>query len=157
MRHPRAGGLTAPANLFAAFVGLLALAGCESPRDLQPDPVLQDSLGLAPADRTHVVRLVHTQGGEAAIPDSVEVREGDWLDFRSDDAYPRTVTFVLDSMSQDRRAFLEGQGTTASPPLLDGGVHWVVPFEGAPEGRYPFAVSGSGRTRSGFVVVFPRR
>lgn len=155
VRHPLARGLTARARRLAALASLLVPGGCEPSLDLQPDSILQDSLGLGPADRTHVVRLIHAQGGEAALPDSVVLREGDWLDFRSGDAWPRTVAFHLDSLPGELRAYLETRGAAASPPLLGAGVHWVLRFDGAPTGRYPFAVSGSGRTRSGVVVVVP--
>lgn len=148
--------MRAGAAFFLCAVAALGAAGCEAPPELQPDPLLQDSLGLTSRDRVHVVRMLQREGREAADPDSVVVRPGDWVDFVGGDGHPRIIEFELERVDEAPRDFLEGNGVRASPPLLGRDVHWAVPFAGAPPGRYPFRIEGSGETGHGVVVVAGR-
>lgn len=141
---------------FLPAVLALALAGCEAPPELQPGPLLQDSLGLTTRDRVHVIRMTHRDGREVAEPDSVVVRPGDWVDFVGADGHPRWVEFAAGSMDEAPRDFLSGNGMESSPPLLGRGVHWAVPFLVAPAGRYPFRIEGGGEAGAGVVVVAER-
>lgn len=156
MRRGGVPGLRAGAGCLFAAVLALGPAGCDAPPELQPDPLLQDSLGLTLRDRVHVVRIVHRDGREAAEPDSVEVRPGDWVDFVGGDGHLRIVSFETGGLEDAPRDFLAGNGVESSPPLLGLGVHWAVPLTGAPPGRYPFRIEGSGGEGRGVVVVAGR-
>jgi len=118
--------------------------------------VLRAELGLSDADRVHRMSL---RGGRAEVvePNSVELAEGDWLEFVSADWRIHAVRFEVDSLEAPARAFLEGSDQVASPPLVELDQRFVVSFGGAPEGRYPFLVEGNGTTVRGVVVVGPRR
>lgn len=157
MRHPGAGGLRGGrAHAFLALAVLLGAACEQPPQGPPPDPLLVDSLGLAPGDRVHVVRLTHTRGSERAEPDSLLIQVGDWVDFLGADGHMRTVRFITDGLAEGPRDYLAGNGVEGSPPLLGLGVHWAVPFAGAPPGRYPYSLSGSGEPGEGVIVVAPR-
>lgn len=160
VRRPGGRGLrpASPTLAILAALALFLVPGCtDAPGELQPPTILQDSLGLTVQDRVHVVRLEHAAGAERAVPDSLAIRPGDWVDFVGGDGRVRMVSFLRDSMRTAPRDFLQGSGVTDSPPLLGVDVHWAVPFEGAPAGRYPFVVTGSGGDGRGVVVVEPRR
>lgn len=157
MRH-RSRDLT-PLPALVAGAALLLGAGCrgtEPDPALRPDSVLRAELGLSDADRVHRMSL---RGGRAEVvePNSVELAEGDWLEFVSADWRIHAVRFEVDSLEAPARAFLEGSDQVASPPLVELGQRFVVSFGGAPEGRYPFLVEGNGTTVRGVVVVGPRR
>ncbi|UCC23861.1 MAG: hypothetical protein JSU98_08965 [Gemmatimonadales bacterium] len=130
---------------------------CEPVPESFPDALLQDSLGLEPGDRVHTVTVRHDRGLEVAEPDSVLVYPGDWVDFVTEDAYPRVVRFHADSLSHEAREFLQEIRMMESPPLVRPGVHWVLHAESAPPGRYTYQVDGSGASGRGVVVVVPAR
>ncbi len=120
------------------------------------DPVLLDAVdGLEPVDRVHSFSLSFGSSGDVVEPDSLTIEIGDWVDFRTDDGSPRLVTFFPDSTSSSGRDFLDGQGLRVSPPLVAEGSHWVISFQGAPAGRYPFSVEGARATARGVVTVAP--
>jgi hypothetical protein len=152
------GGLIPGPILRILTSALTALVvACEAAPEFPPDVVLQDSLGLTPEDHVHVVAVLHLHGEEATDPDSILVRPGDWVDFRTRDAHPRVVRFPADSLSGDRLEFLRARGILESPPMVRPGVHWVLPTDSAPPGRYPYRVDGSGASGWGVVVVVPDR
>lgn len=156
LRH-RGRRLTLGAPLLGAL--LIAGAGCDpgsGDASLRPDSLLRAELGLGDADRVHRVVLLWREA-EAAEPDSVEVREGDWVEFVAGDWRVHELRFELDGPGGDRRAFLEASDQMASPPLVQRDQRFVVSFSGAPEGRYPFLAEGSGAAVRGVVVVVPRR
>lgn len=157
MRRPGPRGLSPSPVLSRLILVMTALAGCEAPPDLPPEQILQDSLGLTLQDRVQVVEVRHARGGEIADPDSVALRPGEWVDFRTGDAHPRVVSFLLDSLPPEARDLLQRRGVTVSPPLAAASVHWPVPFDSAPPGRYPYRVEGSGEPGAGVVVVLPPR
>jgi hypothetical protein len=132
---------------------LLALVGCDAPAHLQPGPVLRDSLGLTSRDRVHTITLTERAGRSYIAPASVEVRVGDWIDMRSGDGFVRTVRFELDSLAAEARAWVGAEGIEASPPLLARGARWVLLFDEAPTGRYPFRVEGPAEPARGVLVV----
>lgn len=118
------------------------------------DPAILAAVpGLEPGDRVHVLSVGFGASGEVLDPDSVVIEPGDWVDFRTEDGSPRTVTFFPDSDPSPNRAFLEDRGLRASPPLVAPGSHWVVSFEGAPPGAYPFRVEGGRDEARGVVRV----
>lgn len=144
---------------FAAAVLVLGIGACSERRPdpaLLPDSVLRAELGLGDADRVHRIRL---RGGEREeiSPPSVEVEEGDWVEFVTVDWRVHQVRFEPDSLSGEARAFLEATDQLDSPPLVDRDARFVLSFSGAPEGRYPFVSEGNGAAAGGVVVVLPRR
>lgn len=118
------------------------------------DPLVWDSIpGLQEGDRVHVLSLRFGAAAEVVEPDSILVEAGDWVDFEMGDGSPRLVAFALDSMSSESRRFLETAGARSSPPLVAAGSHWVVSFQEAPPGRYPFLVQGAGAAARGVIFV----
>lgn len=129
------------------------LAACEArDADLVPDHVLRSELGLTPDDRVHTVRI-STGAGERADPHSLSVARGDYVQFVTVDRLVHEVAFALDSVSGPARAFLERTGQSSSPPLLELDARYVVSFVAAPEGRYPYVLSGNRAPGHGEIVV----
>ncbi len=135
-------------------VALAAASGACEPRDpeLVPDEVLQSQLGLTPDDRVHTVRI-STGEAERADPAFLSVRPGDYVQFISADRLVHEVAFRLDSLKAPARAFLARTGQGASPPLLELDARFVVSFDGAPPGRYPYALEGNRGPGEGAIVV----
>ena len=126
--------------------------GQVEPRN-RPDSVLRDSLGLTDADRVYRVALGVESGTFTVEPSRLVVPRGVWVEFVTSDGWPRTVAFELDSLPGAAAELLRSTGQDASPPLLDPGSRFLVSFAGAPPGRYPYQVEGSGRAVRGVVVV----
>jgi plastocyanin len=120
--------------------------------DLVPDELLQAELGLTVDDRVHTVALA---GGSAEQiePASVTITPGAFVQFVSTDWFVHEVRFEADSLDAGARAFMEGSDQMASPPLIHRDSRFVVSFDGAPAGRYPFLVEGNGRPGRGVVVL----
>jgi hypothetical protein len=133
------------------------LIGCEGPApepEALVDPIVWDSIqGLQEGDRVHVLDVHFGSDGEVVEPDSLLVEAGDWVDFRSSDGSPRLISFVLDSMAPGNRGFLQEIGARSSPPLVADGSHWVVSFQQAPPGVYPFIVEGARAPARGVIHV----
>ena len=157
MRH--AGGDPGLSSRSRPVLGLLLLlalgSACkrESGPDLRPDQLLRDSLGLSDDDRVHRVRLAGAGNRETVEPDSVLVRPGDWVEFATADRRVHAITFVLDSLPAGGADFMRTMAQEASPPLVEQQARFVVSFEGAPVGRYPFVVAGNGQEARGAVFV----
>jgi plastocyanin len=115
--------------------------------------VLRDSLGLGEEDRVHRIRLSSPDNRETVEPGSVEVRPGDWVEFRTADRRVHAVSFVLDSLPPAAVEFLRSSSQESSPPLVEPEARFLVSFEGAPVGRYPFVVAGNGAEARGSIVV----
>lgn len=127
--------------------------GCDTPDPRYlPDDYLRRELGLGDDDRVHTVRLT---GGpiESADPQLDSVPSGAWVQFVSDDWLVHEVAFAPDSLSAAAHDFLERSGQLASPPLLQRGARFVVSFEGAPPGRYPYVLQGNTTAGAGLIVV----
>jgi len=139
------------------FALLLAMLGCAVSEDvpdplLQPDEVLRGELGLASSDRVHRVVLAGS-GGESAEPALVSVAPEWYVEFVTADWLVHEVIFEVDSLTPAQRLFLEGTDQVASPPLAHRDSRYVLAFEGAPPGRYPYRLEGNGRPGSGAIVV----
>lgn len=146
MRSTRSGGLL----LALLLVGF----SCDGPNPHPPDALLRDSLGLTLDDRVHRVGIERVNGSERITPRRVRIRPGDHVSFETRDRYVHTVSFVLDSLSADQRAWLRSTDQDRSPPLLRLDARFVVRFGGdAPPGSYPFLVEGNGRPGRGAVVL----
>jgi hypothetical protein len=138
--------------VFLAACG--ALAGCEQERNLRPpDQVLQDSLGLTDQDRVHRIVLRVQNQAESLEPSELSIEPGAYLEFLTQDRYVRVVSFVLDELAPEQASFLRSTGQDRSPPLVELDSRFLVSFEGAPPGRYPFVVEGSGAPARGVVSV----
>lgn len=94
-------------------------------------------------------------GGEAEVAEPAldSIVPGAWVQFRSGDWRVHEVVFELDSLSAGARAFLVESGQSASPPLLQLDARFLVSFEGAPPGRYPYRLEGNTRPGGGAIVV----
>lgn len=143
------------APLAAAGLAILfcLAAGCADEEGPPPDPMLQDSLGLAAGDRVVRVRIAARDGAETVEPSQVELAPGWYLEFFTRDRRLHTVAFLLDSMSLAQAEFLRSTGQDRSPPLIELDSRFVVSFDGAPPGRYPFLVEGNGEAAHGAAVV----
>jgi hypothetical protein len=151
----RRGFRTRAAVLIAALLLPLGACGEEAGNPHPPDALLQDSLGLSGDDRVHRLVLGTRGGADFVEPLEVAVEPGAYVEFFSEDRRVRTVAFLLDSLSADQAEFLRAGGQDRSPPLLELESRFLVTFEDAPLGRYPFVVEGNERPIYGTVVVGP--
>lgn len=144
-------------GLTAVSLLSVVLASCGKgevpPPQNPPDALLRDSLQLGDDDRVFRISLSSENGDNRADPTTIQVPMGAWVEFVSVDGWPRTVAFVLDSLSSPAAELLRSSGQDASPPLLDAGDRFVVTFTGAPAGRYPFRIEGSAGPVEGAVVI----
>ena len=135
---------------------LSAFTACREEPDarLQPDAVLLGELGLSVDDRVHSIRVA---GGEVerADPELLSVEPGTYVEFVTTDWLVHEVIFEVDSLSVEQRAFLERTDQAASPPLIERDSRYVLVFQGAPAGRYPYRLEGNGRAGRGAIVVAP--
>lgn len=150
-RNRRRGAM--PRVLVPLGACLLLVVSCQEPNERPPDPLLRDSLGLGPDDQVWRVELGSRDNREHVEPSVVTVPPGSWVEFVTTDTRLHTILFALDSLPAPSADFLLGTGQTASPPLVEQGARFVMSFEGAPPGRYPFLVEGNGVTAAGAVVV----
>ncbi len=132
---------------------LLALPGCIPEPPPPSDPELRAELGIP--DEVPIHRFDLSGAGDATrvVPPLHEIREGDVVQFVVVDHRVHLLRFDLAALPPGGREFLEGTRQDAFPPLVDRGSRIVLTFEGAPEGRYPFTVEGSGPPVRGEVVV----
>jgi len=63
------------------------------------------------------------------------------------------VIFEADSVDTEQWSFLERTDQTASPPLIERDTRYVLTFEGAPPGRYPYLLEGNGASGRGVIIV----
>lgn len=110
-------------------------------------------LGLAEDAELHRVTLGGRGAEEHAVPSRLDVRPGDAVEFHTVDHRVHTVEFPVDSLSAEHRAFLEESRQRASPPLVRRGTRFLVLWEGAPPGRYPFVSRGHGGAAWGVIRV----
>lgn len=138
----------------AAPLALAVLVtGCKAPPELRPEQVLRDSLGLTDRDRVHALALRTEDGTEVPDRDVVLVRVGDHVSFRTEDRQARAIRFERDSLAPDALAWGEGAGLFAAPLLARPEMRWVVDFDDAPPGRYPYIVLGGADAGRGAIEV----
>lgn len=141
--------------LVASAFALLLAGGCKGrDRRFRPDATLRTTLGLTDRDEVHRVTLVGADT-ERVRPPVVEVPNGAWVEFVTGDWRVHEVHFELDSLDAAARAFLQGTDQVSSPPLVDRDSRFVIHFDKAPPGRYPFVAEGNGAPGHGVVVVRP--
>ena len=129
------------------------LSGCDLPDpSLQPDETLRAELGLTSTDQVHRVTLT---GGpvERAEPAAVSIEPGAHVEFVTADWLIHEVIFEVDSIGRAGQDFLRSTDQMASPPLIDRDTRYVLTFEAAPPGRYPYRLEGNGESGSGVIIV----
>jgi hypothetical protein len=138
-------------------VGALVPGACREPEPVgsELDPLLRDSLPDATGVPVRVVEIGFGPGGEEIAPDSVEVQPGERVDFHTLDGSPRVARFRVVGLDEDQYRFLTQGSGLSSPPLVAANTHWVVDFDRAPPGRYPFEVEGPRGTVGGVLWVGP--
>ena len=102
----------------------------------------------------HRVRL-SGDGAERADPALVSIEPGAFVEFITTDWFLHEVVFEADSLGAEQGAFMERTHQVASPPLIERDSRFVLSFEGAPSGRYPYRLEGNGRAGRGVIVVAP--
>lgn len=133
----------------------LGFSACQPPEVEPTDPELREKLGL-PADvAIHRVN-VGGRGEEVRFaPGRVQAAPGELVQFLVTDRRLHVIRFVEDALDDEQVAFLRETGQLRSAPLVDPGARFVVTFEDAPPGEYPFESRGHGGRGRGLVVVNP--
>lgn len=131
----------------------MVACGAEVEEALQPDQLLRDSLGLTEDDRVYRVSIDAVDNQERVQPGETRVLPDSWVQFMTADGRVHTVAFELDSLAPAAAAFLRDRGQERSPPLVERETRFLVNFQDAPAGRYPFVVEGNGAATRGAVVV----
>lgn len=129
-----------------------------SPEVLQEqreEQALRELLSLGASVPLHGVVLGDGSGGDEPHPTLTEVDSESVVHFLSQDHRARWIRFVPDSLSPVALAFLEERGQLTSPPLVAPGSRFVVTFQGAPPGLYPYEVESHGVSVRGAVRVLP--
>jgi plastocyanin len=160
---PKGHGTTGrPPNGCPVVVSTLALAivivaaACEAPAIGNAAEELELDSGTIRLDPGVTVAdvLLRSTDPNAIEPDTVRIRTGDVVRFTAGDARVHAVAFERDRLAPAAVAFLERTGQLRSPPLLSTGARWIVSFEGAPPGTYPFVDTSRGA--GGVIVVVQR-
>ena len=111
-------------------------------------------LGIEERQVIHQVTLSGRGAFEQVSPSVIEARVGDIVQFVSGDRRIHTISFYPTSRAQEE--FLDASGQRSSPPLIDIGSRFVVSFEAAPPGEYPFGSAGHGDSAAGRIILSPR-
>ncbi len=155
--HPMRGNVRRGVKTVHLAIGLIciAFAACEPevPVELRPDGVLRASLGLTDRDVVHTVQVRARGVAEIAEPSELPIEEGAWVSFQGGDTRGHVVRFDTLALSAAALSWVGQTDQAESPPLLTPASRWVVSFEGAPVGMYPFAVEGSGELGFGRIEV----
>lgn len=142
-------------RLLTLVIVALAPAGCgrDAPPEFQPDAALREALGLDSRDWVHSIDLRVRGSAEVATPARIRIQPGHWVDFRGGDARGHVVHFDTTTLADEARRWLRTTDQVEGPPLLSPASRWVVSFDEAPAGVYPFTVEGSGQTGTGVIQV----
>lgn len=100
--------------------------------------------------------LVRSAATASAVfePDTVTIRQGDVVRFITADRHPHAISFDPAGLAPATAAFLRQTDQLRSPPLIAEGASWIVSFQGAPPGVYPFVDLSQDR-RGAIVVILP--
>ncbi len=134
-------------------VSTLLTTGCEREPVSRVDPRLVEALGLRGDEVVHTISLGGRGAEEHIVPPALEIEAGEIVEFVTVDRRIHTVRFVEDSLPPQAVEFLRTTRQSASPPLLRMGSRYVITFERAPPGRYPFVSGGHGKEARGVIVV----
>ena len=155
--HPMRGDVGRGVKTVPLVVALICVtfAACEPevPVELRPDGVLRASLGLTDRDVVHTVQVRARGVAEIAEPSELPIEEGSWVSFQGGDTRGHVVRFDTLALGAAALAWVRQTDQVESPPLLTPASRWVVSFEGAPVGIYPFAVEGSGELGFGRIEI----
>lgn len=110
-------------------------------------------LGLEGASSVHTISLAGWGSVERPVPDTVRVGEGAAVIFQVADFRVHTVRFLAGEMTPAQTEFLRERARLVGPPLTERGSRYVVRFDDAPLGTYPFSIEGLGEAARGAVVV----
>lgn len=138
---------------YLALALVVLTPGCEPKPEHNVDPRLVEALGLRGDELVHTISLGGRGSEEHIVPPRLEVGVGEVVQFVTVDRRVHAVQFPADSLAQSEAAFIDASGQGASPPLLGLGSRFVVTFENAPPGRYPFLSSGHGEATGGIIFV----
>jgi plastocyanin len=86
---------------------------------------------------------------------AISIEPGSYVEFVTTDWLIHEVIFEADSVTRAQWSFLESTDQTASPPLINRESRYVLTFEGAPSGRYPYLIEGNGPAGRGLIIVIP--
>lgn len=117
------------------------------------DHELAEALGLPPTTPIHTVRIGAGEGRARILPTVLEVEPGHIVQFVVRDRGVYSVRFETDELSAEAADFLFGRGQESSPPLTEVDARFVVTFQEAPPGLYPYRVEGHGEAAQGRVRV----
>ncbi|TVP43926.1 MAG: hypothetical protein EA350_12680 [Gemmatimonadales bacterium] len=136
-----------------AGLALLVLSACSTEFPPPSDPELAEALGLPPRTPIYRFDLADRQGTVGLFPAQWEIADGGVVQFVTRDPRVYSVHFERGAMSADAWQFLEASGQESSPPLTSEGARFVLSFEDAPPGVYPFRVEGQSQTARGEIRV----
>lgn len=149
-----AGSLAIPLCLASLILASL-LSGCR-PAEVEPsDPELRKALGIPDEIAIHRINVGGRGGQVRFVPEEVDVESGEAVQFFLTDRRVHVIRFLEEEMDPGPRDFMEEMGQLRSPPLVDPGARFVVSFEGAPSGDYPFVSQGQQGPERGVVRVDP--
>lgn len=137
--------------LLGVQVGCSPESGPDAPD--APHADLRARLEVEPRREIHQVTIGGRGDEEHVVPTVLRVAGDALVVFTTVDGRVHTVSFPEDSLPLPAALFLERTSQTRSPPLVDRGSRFVVTFEGAPRGRYPFLSRGPGGEAWGTLVV----
>jgi plastocyanin len=155
-------GLTSGAQPMARALGIavaagllfLVLASCHPPPEAPRDPEVAAFLGVPETTPIYRFDVVVRDGRSALFPRTHEVKAGAWVQFISVGQRVHSVHFLKEAFEDPEGwRFLESTYQTASPPLTEDGARFVMSFEGAPSGAYPFRIEGQGLPVDGVIRV----
>ncbi len=130
-----------------------ASAGCLAPDEPPSDPELREALGLGDGVPIHRVNVSGRGAETRLVPSQVPVEPGAVVQFVILDRRAHRIRFLPDSLSPDAHTFLVDTNQVESPLLVEQGSRFVLSFEGAPPGAYPFVVDGHGAPVWGWIHV----
>lgn len=141
-----------------AFFILVLLAGAcgrpESPESRALIELAEDTIELGRGASLADV-LVRSAAATTAVfePETLTIRQGDVIRFITADRHPHAITFDPERLAPEHAHFLRATDQLRSPPLITEGAAWVVSFEEAPPGIYPFV--DLSQDRQGMIIVVP--
>ncbi|CAN5815167.1 hypothetical protein BH23GEM11_BH23GEM11_15070 [soil metagenome] len=145
--------MTGIAAVVVLALPTLVLAACDTDFPPPSDPELAEALGLPPRTPIYRFDLADRQGAVGLFPGEWEISQGSVVQFLTRDPRVYSIHFERGSMSAEAWGFLEASGQESSPPLTREGARFVLLFDDAPPGIYPFRVEGQARAARGEIRV----
>lgn len=141
-------------SVFLSLVAIAPACGGEPPEDdVDPQRELRARLDLERDREIHRIALGGRGSDEHVAPARISLGRRAIVEFVTVDGRIHTVTFPEDSLAMDAALFLRRTSQLRSPPLVDRGSRFVLTFEDAPPGRYPFRSDGPGGEAWGLILV----